>query len=280
LILKAGGEGGRLDNVDFVSSVNGYDVSSIQLDDFYVQSYLTLLARNVNLITISELDYKTTYLPHLSLTGNVTGPNFAFRYYGGVLASDSVKVYLGTDYTRRFWKYWSFHGGAIAYLNPDRDYFSHTEGRLSRQFSLSKKMRGTVFSSFRYAFERKAENFLDEPVDNYLGTGLELNLNSWAALGTTYHIGDILPDSISTGWGVNTRFKLNANSQLRAYLTPSSNQKSYGVTLAYRFGNKPGNLSLQVGWQRRKFEYGYDPFNHLVKSQDDVFSLNLSKSWF
>jgi hypothetical protein len=101
-LLTAGGEGGQLGNIAFVSASNQQTINSMILSNFYIQAYLTRFARDVNLVTTVEQNYKTTYHPHLSYSGNITGSNFAARYYTGLLMLNALKPYVGADYTQHF----------------------------------------------------------------------------------------------------------------------------------------------------------------------------------
>ncbi len=279
ITLFAGSEGGVLDNISFVANVNGNEIQSAQLDEFYAQAYLTFLARDVNLINTSQLTYQTTYYPHLSLTGDIVGSQQVFRYYGGLIAANSLKAYLGLDYRRQFWqKKWSAFGSAIGYLNPDPDYFSHLKSRLSRSFILGQSVKGEMFSELRYAFAQNVDNFLEKPIDNYFVIGLNSDYKSTASIGLTYYLDQIVPDAIDTGLGVNTTWKVSQHSSFQVFLTPSTNRKSYGIAATHRF-SKWGNLVLQAKWQRNVYEYGFDPFDHLITSKDDVFSFNLGGTW-
>ncbi|MCK5924597.1 MAG: hypothetical protein KAG10_01750, partial [Methylococcales bacterium] len=275
IIINAGGEGGKLDNVSFVSAVNDQKTTSGQLESFYVQAYLQFLNRDMNLISTTKLNYTTTYYPHLSYSGNVTGSNFAARYYGGVILSKHMKPYIGADYTHN-WKGWAFHGNAIYYYNQNQEYYSHAEGSLSKNFNIWKGYGLTLHSSARYAFERRVQQFLEEPIDNFVDAGVSLNFSHWATLGASYYFGDLLPDSIESAWKYNASLRPWKYIAFSAFFSPYNSQHTYGASMSINSATHPERVALTLGWQHQVYEYGEDAFGEDLKSEHDVFSANIN----
>ncbi len=281
-LLTTGAEGGKQDNISFVSSSNQQTIDSESelVKDYYIQSYLTEFARDVNFISTTEIDYKTTYYPHLSYSGNLTGSDFVARYYTGLLLANNLKPYLGADYTQQFWQDWRIHGSAIVYLqNSDRDYFSRLDANFSRQFSLWDKTSVTAFSGFRYALNRSGNNnLLNNPINNFVNLGLRLNTTNWLQLEVAYNLGGLLPVSIDSSLSANGQLKINQHVSLSAFLSPYSNQKSYGAFVTLNTQTKP-EVSVNLGWQHRQINYGNDPFEHPLKTEHDFWSMNISFNW-
>ncbi|TGO02639.1 hypothetical protein PN36_21490 [Candidatus Thiomargarita nelsonii] len=272
LIAATGGEGGSGEGMSFVASYsNGVVVNSEVLDDFYIQNYMTFSNRDVDAITIQKLNEEVTYYPHLSLTGNFTGNNFLWRYYSGVIAAPKVKGYLGTDF-RHAWGKWYYLLSGIAYYHPDQDYFSQVQATVSRPVSLTKLLNTKLFTRWRYAFEQTPESILDEPLDNYALLGI--NLATKSASVDVYRYFKWLPEALNgNAWGLDARYSIKKYATVRTFLHPAENQKSYGLSFEYQTGKSANSLTLIGSWQHNEFEYGFDPFDHLMSSDQDVFSL-------
>ncbi|MGC9528790.1 MAG: hypothetical protein ACP5D7_24950, partial [Limnospira sp.] len=95
LAIGSGGEGGGSSNVELVSAVNQDLFSTANLQNVYAQVYLSFLQQDINAVRESVYREERQYYPHLSLTGNWTGTRDVLRYYTGVIASETLKVYLG-----------------------------------------------------------------------------------------------------------------------------------------------------------------------------------------
>lgn len=270
IVASAGGEGGANDNVSFVSNGNGEEINSANLQDFYTQIYLTFLNRDVNFITKDKLTEDTTYYPHLSFTGNITSTNQLLRYYTGIIVSDPIKAYIGGDYSRRF-NNLVFNINSIAYLNPDRDYFSYVQTSLGRGFKLSKNANITLSTGLRYAFNQTTDP-LDTPIDNFVSVSARANVGDFS-LGLTQYFGNILPDSINTALGVDASIRLGTKGKISAYLSPSNNQLSYGAIGEYKFGTGPNSPALVLGWRRDNYDFGEDAFGHSLETGNDIFTI-------
>ncbi|MCW5206066.1 hypothetical protein VU08_03915 [Desulfobulbus sp. F5] len=287
VLTHVGGEGGASANISFLSATDQQTINSQALDEFYVQAYLTMYARDVNFIGITTLNYETVYYPHLSYSGNLTGTSYAWRYYTGLLFTDIIKSYIGTDYTRHFWKNWLYTGAVIGYLNPDQDYYSRLESELSRRIGTWRKNTASVFTGFRYAFDRQDKDdmldltdYLRDPVDNVFNIGVGLNLNSWAEVKVAYNVGDVLPDSVDSSWSVSGNIKASDYIILQAFFTPYTSQESYGCSASIDLESilsKKANLML--GWKHQTYEYGSDPFDHQMTTEHDYYTLGFSYRW-
>lgn len=280
-LISTGGEGGKLDNIALVSSSNQQTINSMMLDKSYAQAYLTWLTRDVNLVTTIKQNYKTTYYPHLSYSGNVTGSSFAARYYTGLLLiPNKPRPYVGVDYTQNFLTSWIIHGSAILYpTNSDMDYFSRLDGNLSRRVNLWDKNSVTFFSGVRYAPNRKSNtDYLNDPINNFLNVGTRFNVADWAQLEVAYNLGSVLPVSIPSSWSANGRIKINRYLSFGAFLIPYTKQKTYGSSVTLSSGTIP-EATLALGWQRQIINYGTDAFEHKLMTAYDFYNLNFSLNW-
>ena len=268
--VTAGGEGGTLNNASFVSNVNGNIINSNNLNNFYSQVYLTFLNRDVNSVTETKLTERTSYYPHLSFTGNITGTNQVFRYYTGVIASEFPKVYLGADYTRNK-NNWIFNASGIGYINPDQDYFSYVQTGLTRRIPLASNASLNLFTGLRYAFNQTS-NPLEARTDNYVSVGARANLGSFS-IGLTQYFDGILPNSINTALGIDASIAIGSQGRISAYMSPGSNLMSYGAIAEYKFGKSSNSPALVLGWRRDRYDFGRDVFENPVKTNNDTFTI-------
>lgn len=268
--IATGGEGGALSNSSFVSNINGNAINSADLNNFYTQVYLTFLNRDVNFISTNKLTERTSYYPHIAFTGNITGTNQVFRYYTGVIASESPKVYLGADYTRNK-NNWIFNASGIGYLNPDQDYSSQLQANIARIIPLSSNANLNLFTGFRYAFNQTT-NPLETRTDNYVSVGARANVGA-VSVGLTQYFDGILPNSINTALGVDASIAISSQARISAYLTPGTNQMSYGAIAEYKFGKDYYSPALVLGWRKDRYNFGRDPFENSLKTSGDTFTL-------
>jgi hypothetical protein len=240
------------------------------LTNFYIQNYITFLEQEVNLVTEEKLIEETNYYPHLSLTGNITSNDRAWRYYGGVIASQEAKVYLGSDYTQNF-NGWRVNIAVIGYTNPDRDYFSRAEGVVGRQWQLSEKSSLTVSAGFRYAWDRPEEEVLDDPIDNNVNVGATLRIAPFSF--NVRRLFDVLPDSTGNQVRGSISVDLDNQAAISAYFIPQRNINNFGVTGEYQFGESGMLQRLIIQWNRSVFDFGEDSFGNELREANDTFSI-------
>ncbi|MEB3885565.1 hypothetical protein [Lyngbya sp. CCY1209] len=276
-ISRAGAEGGEDANVELLSAVNQDLFSTANLQNFYAQVYLSFLQQDVNFIRESIYREEMQYYPHLSLTGNWTGSQDIFRYYTGVIASETLKVYLGADYTRTTTDGWSFRGGAIGYLNPDRDYYSQIFGDVAKRFRLGKNANFTVSGFFNYAIDR--ETRIGDIVS--ISPASELALSgrfNWGilSLGVTNYFGDILPNSYDDRLLIEFSVRPVDTLTLSGYVAPidkTSSRSLYGATVFWKLKNQPNSPTLSVSWQYQEYDYGNDVFGNNLLVTDNIFTI-------
>lgn len=268
--IATGGEGGSLSNTSFISNINGNSINSADLNNFYTQIYLTFLNRDVNFISTNKLTERTSYYPHIAFTGNITGTNQVFRYYTGVIASESPKVYLGADYIRNK-NNWIISASGIGYLNPDQDYSSNLQANITRRIPLSSNANLNLFTGFRYAFNQTS-NPLETRTDNYVSVGARANVGP-VSVGLTQYFDGVLPNSINTALGVDASIAIGSQARISAYLTPGTNQMSYGAIAEYKFGKDYYSPALVLGWRKDRYDFGRDPFENSLKTSGDTFTI-------
>ncbi|MBD2148143.1 hypothetical protein [Sphaerospermopsis sp. FACHB-1194] len=273
-VLRVGGEGGINSDVNFAVATNENGISnsinSANLNNFYIQAYMSLLQRDVNFETVNILNKKTNYYPHLSLTGNITNYNSVLRYYTGAIFSENVKLYVGGDYTIN-WDNWLLNLGAIAYNSGDKDYYSKVEGSLSKQFRFSPNTNLGLFTGFRYAWDRDQDNFLDNPVDNFVSVGANLNFNIFSL--QISQLLDLLPDSTGNKIQASLTASLGKNASFTAYFSPQRSIDSYGISSRYSWGDSANRSSISFNWGRNIYDFGDDAFGENLQTKNDTFSV-------
>lgn len=268
-IMRAGGEGGIDSDISFILATNENSIASADLNNFYIQAYISFLERNVNFVTSTTLTEKTNYYPHLSFTGNITTYNSVFRYYTGAIAAQDLKLYVGADYTR-YWDNWLFNLSAITYYNGNKDYFSKTEGSLSKQFKLNPVTNLNLFTEFRYAWEHNKDNFLDNPIDNFLSIGTSIDFKKFSL--RVSQLLDLFPDSIGNKLQASLNIPLGSNASLTAYLSPQKNINSYGISAQYTWRNSSTTSNLIFSWNRNIYDFGNDSFGKDLETTNDTFT--------
>ncbi|MEB3218593.1 MAG: hypothetical protein VKN72_20490 [Nostocales cyanobacterium 94392] len=279
-VTRAGGEGGIDSDIGFVVALNDNNnqnkIASVDLNNFYIQAYVSFLERDVNFVTSSKLNERTNYYPHLSFTGNITNYDSVLRYYAGVITSKNFKFYLGADYTRN-WQNWLFNLGAIAYTNGDKDYFSKAEGSIRRKLKLNKNTNLGLFTEFSYAWERDQENFLDNPIDNFVSVGANLDIQQFSLRISQFL--DILPHAVGNKLQGSLSARLGKNASITAYLSPQRNTNNYGVSARYNWFSRDFTSSLIFNWNRGIYDFGRDDFDNELTTQNNTFTL-MFKTFF
>lgn len=278
-LVDAGAEGGVDQNVSLVSASNEQIFSTAQLEDFYTQIYLQYFNRDVNYVSSSSLTEKTSYYPHISFSGNITGSQDVFRYYGGVIFSEDVKPYIGLDYTKNTLNNWFITAGAIAYLNPDPEYYSQVLSNISKKIPLSKNANLVLSTGFNYivnqedSFKRSVINAPESSVT----LGAKANFGA-VSLGLVNFFGGILPDSIDNSLLANLEIKFSSNFLISAYFTPindNSSRSRYGANAQLRLGRKKTSPILTFSWANSEYDFGRDSLKQDLISKDNVFSILL-----
>ena len=280
-LFRTGSEGGSDSgnpNISFQSLINGENFSSTTLSDFYIQTYLSFLETDVNLVNTSIWKEETNYYPHVSFTGNITDYNEVFKYYVGTIFSEDPKAYLGLDYTNiNTDGGWLYRIGAIGYTNPDRNYYSKVEGSLLKNLKLNKTSKLLFSTGFNWAIDRR-KDVGDITVDSKASSiklGVAANFKP-VSLGLTGFLGDILPDSRENTLLLNLGVKFNKNFSLSGYFTPiteSSSYSKFGATASFKLGDKSNSPRLNLNWFNNRYEFGKDQTGRDLKTDENVFQI-------
>lgn len=274
ILSSGGGEGGYGSNVSFVSNINNQTFSTANLQDFYTQVYVTILSQEVNNVISNRYTEETTYAPHLSFTGNITGTQDALRYYTGVIGAEEIKAYGGVDFTRNTANGWNFTGGIIGYINPDIDYYSQVTGSIGKRISLSKNSNLVLSTGVNYAFDRETR-----PNDfvNSMTLRARANLgNIW--LGLANYFGGILPDSVKNTVVTSVGIQFSNNFSLSAYYNPINENAArsvYGAVTTWRLGTNQNSPTLNLSWRNNEYDYGRDNADNKLGITENVFSVFL-----
>ena len=272
-----GGEGGSDSNVELLSVINQDFFSTNTLESFYAQVYLSFLQQDVNRIRQDVYQEDSDYYPHISFTGNSTGSQDILRYYSGAIVSEELKVYLGTDYSKNTVNGWIFGGGAIGYINPDRDYYSQIWGNAAKRIRFSNNANLTLATGFNYALDRETNIgdvvSISPASEVVISAGLNWGI---ASLGLTNYFGDILPNSYEDRLLANLTLRPINNLTLSGYIAPideTSSRSPYGASVVWQLENKPNSPTLSFNWQKQEYDYGEDVFGNDLLVNDDTFTV-------
>ncbi len=277
ILSAVGAEGGPETNINFSSIVNGQVFSPGIPKDFYSQIYLTMFDQDVNLARTTKFTEEINYYPHISITGNITSSENVWRYYGGMIGGEKINAYFGTDFTRNTWDGWNFSAGAIAYTNPDSDYYSQVLGNVSKTVPLSENSNLVLSTAFNYAFDRKADigNYVINSPTSYLTLGARANIGNFS-IGLVNYFGDVLPNSIPNTLLADFSIKLTNSFQLSAYYTPineSSSRSRYGAKAQWKLGNDNNSPTLSFSWNNNEYNFGSDPAGNKLDINDNAFAV-------
>ena len=278
---QTGSEGGNSsgNNLSFQTTINGETFSSAALNDYYIQSYLSFLETDVNLVNTSIWKEETQYYPHLSITGNVTKYNEGFNYYGGIILAEKPNAYLGLDYSKVNSGGWLYRFSGIGYSNPNRDYYSSLQGNIVKSLKLNKNSNLLLSTGFNWGIDRE-KNVNDIVIDSQASSvtlGAKANLDR-VSLGIVSFLGDILPDSRQNTLLLNLGIKLNNRFSLSGFFTPiteSSSYSKFGTTASWKLGINKSSPRLNLQWFYNKYNFGKDQTGQDLKTNENIFQIQL-----
>jgi hypothetical protein len=279
--IRSGGEGGGSSdsNISFVSSVNQDTFSSANLKNFYTQVYLNFLRQDVNFVSESIYQEKTRFYPHLSFTGNTTGPDDLLRYYTGVIFSEKTMAYVGVDYTKNTITGWNLQTGAVGYINPDRDYYSQIWARLGKKININANSHITFSGGLTYALDQPQE--IDDIYSQSQASEIFLRSQlKWGivSVGAIYYFGDILPNSYDDRLAIDFSIRPINNLELSAYFAPvdqTTSRSLWGLGINWQLQNEYNSPTLSLSWQNQEYDYGQDSFGNDLLVTDNVFTIFL-----
>lgn len=274
---SAGNEGGADDKVSFLSVVDGQVFSSEELENFYSQIYLTNFETDANLVARRIFTEKTNYYPHLSWTGDISKSNQTFRYYTGIIASPKIKAYAGLDYNRISRDGWRYGISGIGYINPDRDYYSHIQGNVSKRIGTNRNSNLTLSTGFKWEIDRadRIGELTATSKASLVRVGAQANLGI-LSLGVENYFGSILPDSTAHTLKLNVGIKFSDRFRVSGFFTPinkNSSRTNYGATASLRLGNGRNSPSLITTWRNNEYDFGQDSSGKDLVTKDNVFTI-------
>jgi hypothetical protein len=285
----AGGEGGvdSTANVTVVSNKESFDSTGIT--NAYVQTYLTRYERDAIVRNSNTIRERISYQPHISATGNVTTLDSVLRYYTGVIlnlnpassATNTHKAYVGVDYYKVEPQGFSYNLAAIAYANPDPDYYSKLTINATKQIPLGKnpayslEVSGNVNYVLDGAKVFDAVNF--RSASSFLSLGARTNLNDFS-LGTTYYMATTMPNSIGNLLSTNASWKVSPGLTLSGYYTPVNDNAArspFGASANIRLGSSAASPTLSLSWNRNETDLGVNANNSRAGTSDNTFAAYL-----
>jgi hypothetical protein len=278
ILAAAGAEGGITSNAAFASLVNGQAFSTANLKDFYAQIYLAIFNQDVNFVRANKFTEEINYYPHISVSGNVTGFDDVWRYYGGAIAGSNLNAYIGTDYSKNTVNGWNYFIGSTIYTNPDADYYSQVVGSVSKKIPLGKNSNFVLSTGFNYAIDRKVDIggvIFNSPASS-VTLGARVNIG-FVSLGLTNYFGDILPNSLSNTLSSDLTLTFSNNFLLSGYYTPINENVSrslYGLQALWKLG-KNSNQSIIMSWMNNDYNFGVDTNGNKLQTNNNVFRVLL-----
>lgn len=266
---------GRITIIDEIDDqITAIDFSDI--DDLFVQTGTEITTQEAIRRVISQEVSDYYYVPHLSLSGNRTSGVSVLRYYMGVMIPDDANAYVGADYALNTEDGWSAYARADFYSNPDQDYYSEVEGRLSRRIGISSERSLTFGIAAHAALDRpnldgstprlgEGSNGI-EVVAGYQGAPVDLTLRQ--------RFSDIATDSSSSSTTIGITYRVNPHLTLTAEHTPYSTEDSYIKTragLTWSLGDGLNAPDLRMQWARTGYDYGQDVTGRRMEMSEDVF---------
>lgn len=285
----AGGEGGVDSDTNVSVVVNKETFNSAGISNAYVQTYLTRYERDAITRNSNNVRERTSYQPHISATGNVTTPDSVLRYYTGAIFNltqarntpSNHKAYVGVDYFKVEPQGFSYNLAAIAYVNPDPDYYSKLTINATKQIPLGKNPAYSLdlSSNLNYVLDGAkvfdAVNF--RSASSFLSFSARTNLSD-VSLGATYYLSTILPNSIGNLLSTNASWKLSPGLTVSGYYTPvndNSARSPFGASANIRLGASPTSPTLSFSWNRNETDLGTNLNNSRAGTSDNTFSVYL-----
>ena len=276
---SANAEGGVDANIGFLSAVNNDIFSTAKLKNFYAQIYLGFFNQDVDLLTENQQVERTRYYPHIGFTGDITRSNSILRYYAGVLTGNTIKAYLGLDYTKNLPSGLTYNVGAIGYINPDRDYYSQIEGSLAQRITLSPTANFILSGAFNWALDQ--QTLIDKTIFDSQASSVRVAARANVgpvSLGLTNYFGGLLPNSIQSSLIMDVGVQLHQNFYVSAYYTlkdENASRSPYGVSAQWRLNDSHNSPTLSFAWNRNEYAYGADSFGRELQEKQSTFSVQL-----
>ncbi len=272
--IGAEGNGGSSNNLNFVSLIGEDEFIANNIHDTYVQIYQSLYETDAQTVMVENYEELTAYYPHISFTGNTTAFDNVFNYYAGLIFEEQFNAYAGADYTAFLPNGLTYELGGIVYTQPDRDYYSQLNGKVTKRLRLSENASLALSGGLNWALDRD-DQIGDIEISSrssavYLKAKADLGRLSLQATG---NVGGILPESARNSLRLQTGLKLADSITLSSFVTAFSKSSSYaryGASLAWQLVGRSSPV-LSVGWTNNRYSFGTDLLGNALSSSEDSF---------
>ena len=255
------------------------NVNLQNVDDLYVQLGLDATRQDAvrRLTTTDTTDYRLA--PHLSFNGNRTGGETVLRYYTGLIFSEEINAYVGTDFTLATESGWNAYARLDLYSAPDIDYRSEAELRGSRTFSINPGRQITVGAGAVL----ELDNEILENGNGISGDQAQADIfGRWREGDFNFTVNERFTRDRGSNWDQATTFGIGYSPDDRisvsAQLTPWSTDKSYvegALGVKYRLDAFAGTPVLQAQFSRAKYEVGNSSLGSTTSIDVNMFSAGL-----
>lgn len=269
-IFRQGGNGIDIDDIvdPRITVFDGVglgftDLNFQNIDDLFVQVGLDVTSQEaVRRVTAVETS-RYRLVPHLSFNGNVTGGESVLRYYGGAIFGDETNGYVGADYTLATEGGWNGYARLDLYSNPDRDYFSEAELRVSRTLTLN--------ADRQFTFGIGGVAAIDGLTQRTGSSALELGerdrrvdlVGRWREGPFDLTLRQRFAKSNDDEWRDSSTFGVSYAPDNRLFIsaqaTPFSEEDAYiegALAVNWRVNEDPSSPILQFQYARAKYELG------------------------
>ena len=285
IVQSGGGEGG---SVPVAVNLNDFGFNSGIIQNVYSQGYVTVYNRDVDRVDVETIRQRTDYYPHLSFTGTSLTENSLWRYYTGAIASigseskapQTIKAYVGTDYSVVNSRGLSYSFGGIGYLNPDPEYATQLFANTTQAFGLGSNPRNNlvigVNANYIVDGSITIQSLPVRSAQSFVSAGMNVNLGD-ISIGGTQFFGSILPDAVDTKTIVNVGWKVTDRLNIGAFYTVADRNIStnpYGANLSLAL-DPSANSMLYLGWNAAEIDFRrtLGPNSNIYR--DNTFTLSV-----
>lgn len=248
------------------------------LEDGYQQTYLDITEQNATrLLTFSELT-KTKLVPHIAYSGNLTGGEWFWRYYTGVLFNEEENYYAGTDYRLSSEGGTNLYARFEAFSNPDLDNRSNFSAQASQRFALDPSHNLTLGATAFAELEKVTfDPVVDEPDAQASVFGAIQGRNYSLSITERFSRDDGKDIQRATVIGgsyrVSNRFVVNAE------FTPFSEAEAYvegALGISLRLGKSQRAPILSGQYTRTRYDLGRSSTGRSLDFVNDNLNVSLS----
>jgi hypothetical protein len=283
---EQGTEGGLGSPINVDVTIDGQKFTNAGLANAYAQTYLTLYERDVNAFSTSIIREKTSYSPHISLTGNITTADSVLRYYTGSMfvagidkQSPSVQAYLGGDFSKTEPSGLSYKVGAIGYINPTPEDYSQMNANISQKIKIGNNPQNFLILSSGALYALDGDTFVNGSLfrsgSSYVNVSANARFGN-IAFGTTYFIPTGLPNEVESLLSTSISWRVTSNLILSGYYTPINNnisKSTMGASTSWRMGNDPNSPTLSLSWNRNEIDFSRGSSTPINNYSDNVFGI-------